>query len=75
MAKINPEHIKALLDLINHGPYFELLSMKVCQLDVGYSRVEDSVGFTSIDVSVNNLSMINSGKKRCYNMNSAFFNT
>lgn len=98
MAKINPEHISALLDLINCGPYFELLSMKVCQLGIGYSRVEvdlnthhmnpfgaihggvyssiidtaaywsayceidDKVGFTSIDVSVNNLSMINSGK-------------
>lgn len=40
MAKINPKHIEALLALINHSPYFELLSMRVCQLDVGYSRVE-----------------------------------
>ncbi|NLO84452.1 MAG: PaaI family thioesterase [Clostridiales bacterium] len=98
MAKMNPEHIKALLELINHSPYFELLAMRVCALNIGYSRVEvelsnqhmnpfgaihggvyssiidtaaywsaycevdEHVGFTSIDVSVNNLSMINSGK-------------
>jgi uncharacterized protein (TIGR00369 family) len=94
---INPEHIKALLDLINRGPYFELLSMKVCELDIGYSKVEvelqnkhmnpfglihggvyssiidtaaywsayceleENVGYTSIDVCVNNLSMIHEG--------------
>lgn len=40
MRRINPEHIEALLDLINRGPYFELLSMKVCELAVGYARVE-----------------------------------
>ena len=96
--KINPEHIKSLIDLINCGPYFELLSMKVCELGIRYSTVEvnlekkhmnpfgvihggvyssiidtaaywsvyceldENVGFTSIDVSVNNLSMINEGK-------------
>jgi uncharacterized protein (TIGR00369 family) len=98
MQAINPEHIEALLDLINHGPYFELLSMKVCKLDIGYSRVEvelqnkhmnpfgaihggvyssiidtaaywsayceldENVGYTSIDVCVNNLSMTHEGK-------------
>lgn len=40
MRKINPEHIESILDLINRGPYFELLSMKVCELSTGYSRVE-----------------------------------
>jgi len=40
MKSINPEHIEALIELINHGPFFELLSMKACKLDVGYSRVE-----------------------------------
>ena len=96
--RINPEHIKALIELINRGPYLELLSMKVCELGVGYSIVKvvldqkhmspfgaihgggyssmidtaaywaaycelgEDVGFTSIDVSVNNLSMINSGE-------------
>lgn len=98
MIKINPEHIEALIGLINRAPFFELLSMKVCELDVGHSRVEvelsqqhmnpfgaihggvyssiidtaaywavycqvdESAGFTSIDLSVNNLSMVNSGK-------------
>ena len=38
--KINPEHIKALINLINRGPYFELLSMEVCELGVGYSTVK-----------------------------------
>lgn len=40
MKKLNPEHIKAILDLINQGPYFRLLSMEVCKLDFGYCRVE-----------------------------------
>lgn len=40
MKKLNPEHIKAILNLINQGPYFKLLSMEVSKLDFGYSRVE-----------------------------------
>lgn len=40
MKKLNPEHIKAILELINRGPYFKLLSMEVTKLDFGYSRVE-----------------------------------
>lgn len=40
MRKINPKQIDTLLGLINHGPYFELLFMKVCELDIGYSKVE-----------------------------------
>jgi uncharacterized protein (TIGR00369 family) len=40
MRLINPDHIAALLELANRGPYFELLSMRVCELGVGYSRVE-----------------------------------
>ena len=40
MQTINPEHIKAFLDLINRGPYLELLSVKVCEMDIGYSKVE-----------------------------------
>ena len=98
MRQVNPEHIFALLKLINSGPYFELLSMKVCELSVGYARVEmdlqrkhynpfgaihggvyssiidtaaywsiyceldDHVGYTSIDLSINNLYMIREGK-------------
>ena len=38
--KINPEHIKVLIKLINRGPYFELLSMEVREIGIGYSVVE-----------------------------------
>jgi len=98
MQTINPEHIKAFLDLINRGPYLNLLSIKVCEMDIGYSKVEvelqnkhmnsfgaihggvysslidtaaywavyceidENVGYTSIDVCVNNLSMVHEGK-------------
>lgn len=40
MKIINPEHIKEIIDMINRGPYFVLLSMKVKKLSIGYSRVE-----------------------------------
>ncbi|PKM77987.1 MAG: PaaI family thioesterase [Firmicutes bacterium HGW-Firmicutes-15] len=40
MPKLNTEHIKAVIDLINQGPYFRLLSMEVCELGMGYSKVE-----------------------------------
>jgi len=40
MKPINPEHIKGIIDLINQGPYFVLLSMEVKELSLGYSRVE-----------------------------------
>jgi uncharacterized protein (TIGR00369 family) len=39
MRKPNPEHMKSVIDLINRGPYFQLLSMKVCDLGLGYSKV------------------------------------
>jgi uncharacterized protein (TIGR00369 family) len=40
MKKLNPEHLEAILDLINKSPYFKLLSMKATKLDFGYARVE-----------------------------------
>ena len=40
MRTINPKHIKALLEMINRGPYYQLLSMKVSEIGVGYSRME-----------------------------------
>ncbi|MDD4774214.1 MAG: hypothetical protein PHZ09_11550 [Eubacteriales bacterium] len=40
MKKLNPEHINALLELINCGPYFELLNMKVLELGTGCSKAE-----------------------------------
>ncbi|MBU2644792.1 hypothetical protein KKI24_08805 [bacterium] len=40
MASLNPEHIKAVIQLINQGPYFKHLSMPVRELGVGYAIVE-----------------------------------
>ncbi len=40
MKELNQEHIKAILPLINQGPYFKLLSMEVCELRSGFCRVE-----------------------------------
>ena len=98
MRQVNPTHIDALLALVNAGPYFELLSMKVCEIRAGYARVEmdferkhlnnfgaihggvyaslidtaaywsvycdldEQAGYTTIDLSVNNLSMIREGR-------------
>ena len=98
MKQINPEHISELKKIINHGPYFELLGMKVCELRKGYAWVEadlqkkhlnpfgvihgglyssiidtaaywamyseldENIGFTTIDLSINYLSMIREGK-------------
>lgn len=44
MRMLNPEHIKAVIDLINQGPYFRLLSMEVCELGSGYSKVVVDLG-------------------------------
>ena len=98
MRQINPEHIAALLGLVNSGPYFELLSMQVCEIKPGYARVEldlqkkhlnnfsgihggvysalidtaaywsvyceteEEAGYTTLDLSVNNLAMIREGR-------------
>jgi len=98
MKQINPEHIAALMEFTNRGPYFELLGMKVCDIGIGYSRVEidldrkhhnpfgaihggvyssiidtaaywavyceldENTWYTSLDLSVNNLSIIREGK-------------
>jgi len=98
MRQLNPKHIDALIQLVNSGPYFELLDMKVRELGIGYSKMEveirkkhynpfgaihggvyssiidsaaywsayceldEHVGFTTVDQSVNYLSMIREGK-------------
>lgn len=36
MREINPEHIAAIMEMINEGPYFKLLSMEVRELGVGF---------------------------------------
>ncbi len=40
MKVINPAHIAALLNLVNNGPYFLLLGMRVLEIAPGRSRVE-----------------------------------
>lgn len=40
MKTLNPDHIKEVIALINQGPYFRLLSMKVSDLGKGFAKVE-----------------------------------
>jgi len=98
MKKVNPEYAQALMTIANKGPYLQLLSMKICELDYGYCKVEtqlsdklhnpfgslhggvfssildtatfwaiycgidEDAGITTIDLQINNLAAINSGK-------------
>lgn len=39
MKKVNSEHIKAVINMINNGPYFRLLSINVYDLGPGYSKL------------------------------------
>ncbi len=34
---LNPDHVRSVLEAINHGPYFKLLSMVVKEMGIGYS--------------------------------------
>lgn len=43
MRKLNQEHIEKIMDLINNGPFFQLLSIKICELRLGYCRLEISL--------------------------------
>ena len=43
MRKINPDHAKRLVETINSSPYFQLLSMRIRDLGVGYSVAEVDV--------------------------------
>ena len=40
MRKINPKHVEKLINAINIAPYFQLLSMRICELGLGYSISE-----------------------------------
>ena len=40
MRTPNPEYVARLLDVINRSPYFELISMKIREIGVGYSIFE-----------------------------------
>jgi uncharacterized protein (TIGR00369 family) len=43
MRAINPDHVKMLIQTINAAPYFELLSMRIRELGLGYAVVETEV--------------------------------
>ena len=36
---INPKHTQALMDLLNHAPYFSLLGMEFQAMEPGYCRL------------------------------------
>ncbi len=40
MKTPNPEHVQRLIGVINNAPYFELLSMKIQDIGVGYAIME-----------------------------------
>jgi len=40
MKKPNPEYIKRINEIVNHCPYFELLSMRLQDIGIGYSVLE-----------------------------------
>ena len=39
MPELNPDHLKLVIKIINEGPFFRHMSMKVTELGVGYSMV------------------------------------
>jgi uncharacterized protein (TIGR00369 family) len=43
LKTLNPDHIKAVLNLINKGPFFRLLSMTVSKMGRGFAKVEMDV--------------------------------
>ena len=40
LKKLNPDHVREVLHLINQGPYFRLLSMRVRDIGKGFATVE-----------------------------------
>ena len=40
MKTLNPEYIKRVREIVSTSPYFELLSMKLVDVGIGYSTVE-----------------------------------
>jgi len=40
MKKLNPEYIERVTEFVNHCPYFELLSMKLLDVGLGFSLLE-----------------------------------
>ncbi|UCD32732.1 MAG: PaaI family thioesterase [Desulfobacterales bacterium] len=44
MKNPNPAYIERVNQLVNHSPYFSLLSMKIVDIGVGYSHLEIDIG-------------------------------
>ncbi len=40
MRRLNPEHVRAVADLVSNSPYFSLLSMEVLDLSMGGSHLK-----------------------------------
>ena len=40
MPTPNPEHVHRLIDVINNAPYFQLLSMEILEIGIGYAVAE-----------------------------------
>ncbi|SMD12144.1 uncharacterized domain 1-containing protein [Desulfocicer vacuolatum DSM 3385] len=48
MSTLNPEHIKSVIEIINKGPFFIHMGMRVTELDTGSSKVV-------VDISKNHM--------------------
>jgi uncharacterized protein (TIGR00369 family) len=44
MRELNPDHVKAVIRLMNRGPFYKHLSMTIKELGIGYSLVELEMG-------------------------------
>ena len=44
MPKLNPEHLKSVMESINKGPFFRHMSMQVTELDTGHAKVVATIG-------------------------------
>jgi uncharacterized protein (TIGR00369 family) len=44
VRKLNPDHIDAVINLMNRGPFYKHLSMAIRELGLGYSLVELELG-------------------------------
>ena len=44
MLELNPDHLKSVIDIINKGPFFMHMSMRVTELGIGYSKVVAEIG-------------------------------
>jgi uncharacterized protein (TIGR00369 family) len=44
MTSLNPDHVEAVINAINQGPFFKHLLMTVQEIGIGYSNVELKVG-------------------------------